>query len=44
VNLIALGVAYRPLPAIVLKAEYLIADRSAPDANQGFKASFATLF
>jgi hypothetical protein len=44
VNLIAFGLAYRPLPAVVLKAEYLIADRSAPDANQGVKASIATLF
>ncbi len=44
VNLIALGFAYRPLPAVVLKAEYLIADRSAPDAEPGVKASIATLF
>jgi hypothetical protein len=44
VNLVALGLAFRPLPAVVLKAEYLFADRSAPDAEQGFKASIATLF
>jgi hypothetical protein len=44
VNLIAVGLAYRPLPATVVKVEYLIADRSAPDAQQGFKASFAILF
>jgi len=44
VNLITLGVAFRPLPAVVLKAEYLIADRSAPEAEAGIHASFATLF
>lgn len=44
VNLIALGLAYRPFPAVVLKAEYLIADRRAPDAEPGVKASIATLF
>jgi hypothetical protein len=44
VNLMAFGVAFRPLPAVVLKAEYLLADRSAPNAEPGFKASLATLF
>lgn len=45
VNLVALGLAFRPFPAVVLKTEYLFADRSgAPDAEPGFKASIATLF
>lgn len=45
VNLVAIGLAFRPFPAVVLKTEYLFADRSgAPDAEPGFKASIATLF
>lgn len=45
VNLFAFGLAFRPFPAVVLKTEYLFADRSgAPDAEPGFKASVATLF
>jgi hypothetical protein len=44
VNLISVGAAFRLLPTVVLKAEYLIADRSAPGAEPGFKTSIATLF
>jgi hypothetical protein len=29
---------------VVLKAEYLIADRHSPEAEAGFHASIATLF
>jgi len=44
VNLITFGIAFRPLPAVVLKAEYLIADRRGPDSPPGFYSSIATLF
>jgi hypothetical protein len=44
VNLIDLGVAYKPLPFIVLKAEYLIADHRAEAEPPGFKSSLAVLF
>ena len=44
VNLITLGVAYRPFPAVVLKAEYLITDKLDPEEPSGFYASIATLF
>lgn len=44
VNLFDLGLAYKPLPPLVLKAEYLIADHRAEEAPPGFKCSFAILF
>lgn len=44
VNTITLGIAFRPIPAVVVKAEYLIADRSTDEAEAGFHASIATLF
>ncbi len=44
VNLVIPGIAYKPLPYIVLKAEYLIADHPAPESPAGFKSSFAMLF
>jgi hypothetical protein len=44
VNLIDLGVAYKPVPSIVLKAEYLIADHVAEQSPPGVKGSFAILF
>jgi hypothetical protein len=44
VNLVTLGVAFRPVSAIVLKAEYVIADRRNPEAAPGLYASMATLF
>jgi hypothetical protein len=44
VNLVTLGVAIRPVPAVVLKAEYLIADRRDPEGEAGVHASIGTLF
>ncbi len=44
VNTITLGLGFRPIPAVVLKAEYLIADRRSEEAEAGFHASIATLF
>ena len=40
----SLGLAFRPVPATLVKVEYLIAGRTAPHAEPGFKASIATLF
>lgn len=44
VNLVASGLLFRVLSNAVLKAEYLAADTSAPNAEPGFKASAAILF
>lgn len=44
VNLITIGLAYRPFPAVVLKAEYLVTDKRDPEEPAGFYASIATLF
>ncbi|MFQ5666239.1 MAG: hypothetical protein ACE5I7_07375, partial [Candidatus Binatia bacterium] len=44
VNLVVLGAAYKPLPHVILKAEYLIADHPASESPPGFKASLAFLF
>ncbi len=44
VNLFALGLAYKPLPPLVLKAEYLLADHPAQESPPGFKCSLAILF
>lgn len=44
VNLVDLGIAYKPLPYLVLKAEYLIADHPAAAEPPGFKSSVAVLF
>jgi len=44
VNLIASGVLFRVLSNAVLKLEYLAADTSSPNADQGFKTSAAILF
>lgn len=43
-NLVASGLAYRLRPNVILKSEYLAADRSGDDAEAGFKASIAILF
>jgi hypothetical protein len=43
-NLMVLGVAYRPLPYLLLKTEYLIADHRVDESPPGLKASFAILF
>lgn len=44
VNLIVTGLAFKPVPYVVLKAEYLFADHPADESPPGFKASFALLF
>jgi len=44
VNLVILGVAYKPTPPMILKAEYLIADHPAVESPPGIKFSFAILF
>ena len=38
------GIAFRPYPTVVLKAEYLFADRRSTIARPGFKSSFSILF
>lgn len=43
-DLVSLGLAFCPAPGVVLKAEYLLAARSAPETEPGFKASVAALF
>jgi hypothetical protein len=44
VNLIVTGLAFKPVPQVVLKGEYLFADHVAEDSPPGFKASMAILF
>lgn len=44
VNLVVLGLAYKPRPYVVLKLEYLIADHRAEESPPGVKSSFALLF
>lgn len=44
VNLVDIGIAYRPVPSVILKAEYLIADHFDDRSPPGFKSSFAMLF
>jgi hypothetical protein len=44
VNLVIAGVAFKPVPYVVLKAEYLFADHPAEESPPGFKSSFAVLF
>jgi hypothetical protein len=44
VNLVILGLAYKPAPFAILKAEYLIADHRAAESPPGFRSSFAILF
>jgi hypothetical protein len=39
-----LGVAFRPIPAVVLKAEYVFTNQSSDEVERGFHASIATLF
>ncbi len=43
-NLFIGGVAYKPRPWLVLKAEYLAADHRAEESPSGFKSSIAILF
>lgn len=43
-HLVDLGIAYRPRPFLLLKAEYLIASRSSDLAEPGFKSSLSLLF
>lgn len=44
VNLVVLGLAYKPWPYVVLKGEYLIADHRAERSPPGVKTSLAILF
>jgi hypothetical protein len=44
VNIGVAGLAWRPLPYLVLKAEYLFADHPAAESSPGFKSSVAILF
>lgn len=44
VNLVITGLAFKPVPYVVLKAEYLFADHPAEESPPGLKASFAILF
>ena len=43
-NLVVLGVAFRPTHYFVLKAEYLIADHPSENSPPGLKSSLAVLF
>lgn len=43
-NLFVTGIAYRPRPWLLLKAEYLAADHPAEEEPSGFKSSVAILF
>lgn len=43
-DLMSLGLAFCPVPGVILKTEYLIAARAAPQTEPGFKASIAALF
>ena len=44
VNIGVLGLAYKPWPFVVLKGEYLFADRRAEESPPGVKSSFTVLF
>lgn len=44
VNLVVTGIAFKPVPYVVLKAEYLFADHVAADSPPGVKTSLAILF
>ena len=44
VNIGVLGLAYKPWPFVVLKGEYLFADRRAEESPPGVKSSFTLLF
>ena len=44
VNIGVLGLAYKPWPFVVLKGEYLFADRRAEESPPGVKTSFTVLF
>jgi hypothetical protein len=44
VDLGVTGLAWRPVPYLVLKAEYLFSDRRAAESPPGFKSSVAILF
>jgi hypothetical protein len=44
VDLFDLAAAFRPWPTVVLKVEYLLADRRSGVAEPGFKSSFAFMF
>jgi hypothetical protein len=44
VNLVVLGVAYKPWPYVVIKGEYLVADHRSEESPPGFKTSLAILF
>jgi hypothetical protein len=44
VNLIVTGLAFKPVPYVVLKAEYLFADHVAQNSPPGVKTSVAILF
>ena len=38
------GLAWKPLPYVVIKAEYLFSDHRAEESPPGFKSSVAVLF
>ena len=44
VNMFVAGVAYKPMPWLVLKTEYLAADHRAEQEPPGYRASIAVLF
>ena len=44
IDLFDAGLAWRPLPFLILKADYLSVNRSSQFASPGFQASFALLF
>jgi hypothetical protein len=44
VDLYDVGLAWRPLSILILKADYLVANVSSEFASPGFRASFALLF
>lgn len=44
VDLYDLGLAWRPFPLLILKADYLLANHSSPSAAPGFHSSLSLLF
>ncbi|MGE0824622.1 MAG: hypothetical protein AB7G75_24080 [Candidatus Binatia bacterium] len=43
-HLWVVGIAFRPLPAVTLKAEYRVGHHTSPEISEGFAASAAVLF
>ncbi len=44
VNLVVAGLAYKPVPYVVLKLEYLFANHPVDTSPPGVKSSIAVLF